>query len=86
LRALRRARSIGFVYHVGAFAAALIPTAVAALNERSGLSLGRSIAYVTGACNLALVAAMLLRPRAAAVAVEAEAPNAAPAPAPATHH
>jgi len=79
-----RARSIGLVYHVGAFAAALIPTAVAALNERGGLSLGRSIAYVTGACDLALAAAMLLRPRAAAV--EAEAPGAAPDPAPATHH
>lgn len=77
-----RARAVGLVYHVGAFAAAFVPTAVAALAERGGLSLARSIAYVAGTCNLGLVVAMLLRPRAAG---EAEGRGAGPDPSAATH-
>ncbi|HJZ84657.1 MAG TPA: MFS transporter [Polyangia bacterium] len=60
-----RARAVGIVYHAGAFLAAFVPTGVAALGERAGLPLSRAIALVAGACALALVAVLALRPRAA---------------------
>ena len=59
-----RARAVGFVYHIGAFAAAFVPTGVAALAEYTRLSLAQSIAIVAGVCELTLAVAMFLRPSA----------------------
>src|SRR5262249_14189984 len=68
-----RARCVGFVYHAGAVFAAAVPTTVAALSEYGGMSLGRSIALVAGGCQLALVAALLLRPKGAFAPLSEEA-------------
>ena len=58
-----RARCVGLVYHVGACAGAFVPTAIAALSEYAGLTLGRAILLVAGSAQIALVAALMLRPR-----------------------
>jgi MFS transporter, SHS family, lactate transporter len=58
-----RARCVGLVYHVGAVLAAGVPTAIAALNQYAGMSLARSIGVMAAACQLLLVAALMLRPR-----------------------
>lgn len=58
-----RARSIGFVYHIGACFAAFVPTLIAALVERVGLDYARAIALVTGGFQLALAIAIVFRPR-----------------------
>ena len=56
-----RARFIGIAYHVGAFFAALVPLAIAALASSAKLSLATSITIVAVACELALVALVLVR-------------------------
>lgn len=64
-----RARCVGLVYHVGAFAAAFVPPLVTALAEHGGLSLGAAIALVGGTFEVLLAGALLLgarRPVAAA--------------------
>jgi SHS family lactate transporter-like MFS transporter len=60
-----RARCVGLVYHVGACIGAFVPTAIAALSEYAGMSLGRAILLVAGCSQIALVAALMLRPRSA---------------------
>ncbi|MCC6551705.1 MAG: MFS transporter [Polyangiaceae bacterium] len=60
-----RARMVGLVYHVGAFAAAFVPTAVAALKDYAGFTLMTAIACVAAGCEILLAAAMLIRPAAA---------------------
>jgi MFS transporter, SHS family, lactate transporter len=57
-----RGRSIGIVYHVGAFVAALVPVAVAALGEHTPLSLGQSIVLVAGVFEVLVVVSLALRP------------------------
>jgi len=54
-----RARLVGLVYHVGAFFAAFVPMATAALAKETGLSLAASIAMVSGACELGVVVLVL---------------------------
>ena len=56
-----RARFIGIAYHVGAFFAALVPLAIAALASSAKLSLATSITIVAVACELALVTLVLVR-------------------------
>ena len=56
-----RARFIGLAYHVGAFFAALVPMAIAALASSAQISLGTSITIVAVACELALVVLVLAR-------------------------
>ncbi len=58
-----RARSVGFVYHAGAFAAAFVPPALSAMSEYAGLSMAQSIAIFAGGAELILVAAILFRPK-----------------------
>jgi SHS family lactate transporter-like MFS transporter len=58
-----RARSIGFVFHIGACFAAFAPTLIAHLAERRGLTFAQSIVLVTGGLQLTLAIALLLRPR-----------------------
>ena len=58
-----RARCVGLVYHVGACVGAFVPTGIAALSEYAGMSLGRAILLVAGCAQMALVAALVLRPR-----------------------
>lgn len=58
-----RARCVGLVYHVGAVIAAVVPTAIAALNQYAGMSLAKSIGIMAAACQLLLVVALMLRPR-----------------------
>jgi MFS transporter, SHS family, lactate transporter len=74
-----RARSVGLVYHLGAFAAAFVPTGVAALAEYAGLTLSQSIGVVSGGCLLGMAGAILLLPRAAPAEASAGAPAAAAA-------
>jgi len=50
-----RARLVGLVYHVGAFFAAFVPMATAALAKSAHLSLAASITIVAGICELAVV-------------------------------
>ncbi len=58
-----RARAIGFVFHIGACFAAFAPTLIAYLAEHQGFTFGHSIGLVTGALQLTLVVALLLRPK-----------------------
>jgi SHS family lactate transporter-like MFS transporter len=58
-----RARCVGLAYHVGAFAAAFVPPAVALLTERYGMRLSEAIAYLAGGSQILLAMAMLLRPK-----------------------
>jgi len=58
-----RARSVGFVYHIGACFAAFVPTIIASLVERVGLDYAHAIALVTGGFQLALAVAIVFRPR-----------------------
>jgi len=55
-----RARSVGFAYHAGAFAAGFVPTGTSALAGTSGLSLAWSMAVVVGASLVLLVAALFI--------------------------
>jgi len=68
-----RARVVGLVYHVGAFAAAFVPTGVAALKDFGGLKLMTAIACVAAGCEILLVGAMLIRPAAAEDTAQAKA-------------
>ncbi len=56
-----RARAVGLVYHIGAFGAAFVPTASAALAEQAGISLALSIGIFAGVSELALVVLMLAK-------------------------
>jgi SHS family lactate transporter-like MFS transporter len=56
-----RARAVGIVYHAGAFAAAFVPTGLAALADH-GVPLATAIAVVAGVCEAGLVF-LLLAPR-----------------------
>jgi len=58
-----RARAVGFVFHIGACFAAFAPTLIARLAEHHGLSFAQSILLVTGALQLTLAIALVLRPR-----------------------
>ncbi len=58
-----RGRAVGLVYHIGAFLTAFVPTAVPALSARTGMSLGWSIALLSGAFEVLLVLALVLGPR-----------------------
>jgi SHS family lactate transporter-like MFS transporter len=55
-----RARSVGFAYHAGAFAAAFVPMGTAALSDYAHLSLGWSIGLVSGISLLALIGALFV--------------------------
>ncbi|HYV45313.1 MAG TPA: MFS transporter [Myxococcaceae bacterium] len=55
-----RARSVGFAYHAGAFVGAFVPTAITALSEHAGLTLAWSLALLTGASLVLLVAALFI--------------------------
>jgi MFS transporter, SHS family, lactate transporter len=55
-----RARSVGFAYHAGAFAAAFVPTGTSALAASTGLSLAWAMALVAGASLVLLVAALFI--------------------------
>jgi SHS family lactate transporter-like MFS transporter len=57
-----RARSIGIVYHAGAFAAAFVPMGIAWATERFHLDLRLAMGAVAGTCSLLLSLLMLLRP------------------------
>lgn len=59
-----RARFTGLVYHAGAFVAALVPTAVAALSEFGGARLAWAILIFAGTCKLLTLGVLLLRPKA----------------------
>jgi SHS family lactate transporter-like MFS transporter len=77
-----RARSVGFAYHAGAFVAAFVPTGIAALSERTELSLAWSVALVTGASLVLLVAALFIPFKQLQAPSQASAPpHSAPAPA-----
>jgi SHS family lactate transporter-like MFS transporter len=58
-----RARSVGFVFHIGACFAAFAPTLIASLTEHHGLTFAQSIVLVTGALQVTLALALVLRPR-----------------------
>jgi MFS transporter, SHS family, lactate transporter len=74
-----RARSVGFAYHAGAFAAAFVPAGITALSERTGMPLSWSMAWITGAALALLVAALFIPVK------QLEAPSRAPAtPSPAS--
>lgn len=55
-----RARSVGFAYHAGAFAAAFVPTGTSALASAAGISLAWAVAVVAGASLVLLVAALFI--------------------------
>lgn len=69
-----RARAAGFVFHIGACFAAFAPTLIADLAEHHGLTFAQSIAGVTGALQLTLALALVLRPKNVFDAVETEEP------------
>jgi SHS family lactate transporter-like MFS transporter len=58
-----RARGVGFVFHIGACFAAFAPPLITSLTERHGWSFAQSIALVTGALEVTLAIALVLRPR-----------------------
>ena len=58
-----RGRAVGFVYHIGACAAALVPPFIAWLTEHRGLSLSVAIAVCTGGFQTLLLFLLLFRPR-----------------------
>jgi MFS transporter, SHS family, lactate transporter len=58
-----RARSIGFVFHIGACFAAFVPTFIARLAEHNGLTFAQAILVVTGVLQLTLAVALVLRPK-----------------------
>jgi MFS transporter, SHS family, lactate transporter len=58
-----RARAVGFVFHIGACFAAFAPTLISSLAEHHGLSFAQSIAVVTGALQLTLAIALVLKPK-----------------------
>lgn len=58
-----RARSVAIVYHVGALLAAFTPTLVAWLSEQGGMTIARSIVFVSGGSALLMVGTLVLRPR-----------------------
>lgn len=72
-----RGRCVGIVYHAGAVLAAFTPTTMAMLVERGGFSYAQSIALMAGVCEVGMVAALFLRPKAA----QGEADVGSPAPA-----
>jgi SHS family lactate transporter-like MFS transporter len=79
-----RARAVGFVYHIGACFAAFAPTIIAALTEHEGLTFAQSIVAVTGAFQVLLAIALVLRPRGIFDAAPAPVPSSlAPAASPA---
>jgi SHS family lactate transporter-like MFS transporter len=55
-----RARSVGFAYHAGAFAAAFVPTGTSALAASAGISLAWAMAAVGGASLALLVVALFI--------------------------
>jgi SHS family lactate transporter-like MFS transporter len=55
-----RARSVGFAYHAGAFAAASVPMGTAALSDYAHLSLAWSIGLVSGISLVALIGALFV--------------------------
>ncbi|MBU8900012.1 hypothetical protein DRW03_19840 [Corallococcus sp. H22C18031201] len=74
-----RGRCVGLVYHVGAFLAAGVPTAMAALHEKANLSLSEVIAITAAGGGVLMLGVYLLRPKdATGSAVESS-------PAPAMH-
>jgi SHS family lactate transporter-like MFS transporter len=58
-----RARSVAIVYHIGALLAAITPTLVASLAERTAAELAHSIMVVSGSAATLMVATLFLRPR-----------------------
>jgi MFS transporter, SHS family, lactate transporter len=58
-----RARAVGFVFHIGACFAAFAPTLISSLAEHHGFSFAQSIAMVTGALQLTLAVALVLKPK-----------------------
>lgn len=55
-----RARAVGLVYHAGAFFAAFVPTTIAVVAERGGVTFATSIALVAGGSLVVLLAALAL--------------------------
>ncbi len=75
-----RARAMGIVYHVGAFAAAFVPMTMADITESNGIPFSKTIAIGVGIFQVALAGLILFRPRALSVlgsAIEAQ-PSTAP--------
>ncbi|MBJ6760558.1 MFS transporter [Myxococcaceae bacterium JPH2] len=58
-----RGRCVGLVYHVGAFLAAGVPTAMAALHEKANLSLSEVIAITAAGGGVLMLGVYLLRPK-----------------------
>ena len=59
-----RARAIGIVYHVGAFAAAFVPMTMASITEQSGIPFSKTIGVGVGVFQVLLAFLILFRPRA----------------------
>ena len=76
-----RARSVGFAYHAGAFAAAFVPYGIAYLSERFHLTLAWSMGLVSGAALVLLVAALFIPFKQLDAAPVAAPPGTASAPA-----
>lgn len=55
-----RARAVGLVYHAGAFFAAFVPTTIAVVSERGGVSFATSIVFVAGSALVVLLVALAL--------------------------
>lgn len=53
-----RARAVGLVYHAGAFFAAFVPTSIALVSERGGVSFATAIMIVAGAALVVLLLAL----------------------------
>lgn len=58
-----RGRAVGFVYHVGACMAAVVPPLITSMTERGGIPLNLAIAYVTGGSLVVTMLLLFFRPR-----------------------
>jgi len=57
-----RARCVGFVYHAGAFLAAFVPTAIAAMSEFGGWRIATAMFLIAAVAKVLTLGVLYLRP------------------------